>query len=87
MKDIFVELREALDELKKTEAARVYAAVENREFPPLAMNPVVVSKTVHRVLAEHKVTLDELFAIAAQRELSPSEVQLIRELKDQQSNQ
>lgn len=78
---IIKELREALEELKKTEAERVYTAIENREFPPIPLNPIVVSKTINKVLLDHQINKEEFLLMAAQRELTAEEMQLLDELK------
>lgn len=78
---IFKEWKEAFEELKKTEADKVYTAIENREFPPLVFNPIVVSKTINEVLLKHDLTCGEFLTLAAQRELTPEETQLVEELK------
>lgn len=82
MKTILEELREAMEELKKSEAERVYTAIENREFPPIVMNPIVVSKKVNEVLLNHKMTMDELFTLMSHREVDPAEFQMLCELRE-----
>ena len=82
MKTILEELREAMEELKKSEAERVYTAIENREFPPIVMNPIVVSKKVNEVLLKHKMTSDELFSMMSMRDLDPKEFEMLCELRD-----
>ena len=77
-------LKEGFEELKKSEAEKVYTAIENREFPPLVMNPITVSKMVNRVLINHEMTLDELLVMSSQRDLSPEEWKMIAELKHQE---
>ena len=84
MKTILEELKEGFEELKKSEAEKVYTAIENREFPPLVMNPITVSKMVNRVLMNHKMTLDELLVMSSQRDISPEEWKMIAELKHQE---
>ena len=77
-------LKEGFEELKKSEAEKVYTAIENREFPPLVMNPITVSKMVNKVLINHEMTLDELLVMSSQRDLSPEEWKMIAELKHQE---
>ena len=77
-------LKEGFEELKKSEAEKVYTAIENREFPPLVMNPITVSKMVNKVLINHEMTLDELLVMSSQRDLSPDEWKMIAELRHQE---
>lgn len=84
MKTILEELKEGFEELKKSEAEKVYTAIENREFPPLVMNPITVSKMVNKVLINHEMTLDELLVMSSQRDLSPDEWKMIAELRHQE---
>ena len=84
MKTNLEELKEGFEELKKSEAEKVYTAIENREFPPLVMNPITVSKMVNKVLINHEMTLDELLVMSSQRDLSPEEWKMIAELKHQE---
>ena len=77
-------MKTILEELKKSEAEKVYTAIENREFPPLVMNPITVSKMVNKVLINHEMTLDELLVMSSQRDLSPDEWKMIAELRHQE---
>lgn len=54
------EMIDALNELRLSEAQRVYDAVKNREVPPMTMKPSTVMKAVYQVAAKHHITKDEL---------------------------
>lgn len=55
----YEELNEALRALKKSEAEKVYQALENHEFPPIPMKLSVVMQTVRDVAKKHQMTKGE----------------------------
>ena len=85
-KPIMDELKEELENLKKSEEKRVFNALENHEFPPLPLTPATVSKTVNKVLKEHEMTAEELRLVFGQREVTTQELELISELSEEEKN-
>ncbi len=57
------EMIDALNELRLSEAQRVYEAVKNKELPPLTMSPATVLKTVHQVALKHQITREEFLGM------------------------
>ena len=80
------ELDVAFEELKKTEAEKIYSAIENREFIPTPFALPVVWETVKKVLVNHKVSREEFELSLGLRmgDLSVEEIAAINQLFDEE---
>lgn len=58
-KELYTELHAAFEELKKSEAKKMYDAVENKEFIPIPFTLPVVIKTLKETLEKHAITREE----------------------------
>ncbi len=79
-KEFLDELKEELENLKDSEAKKVYEAIENHEFPPIPLKPTTVAKTVNKVVMNHEVTADELLFMASQRDVTLNDLRTAKDL-------
>lgn len=82
--ELYNELQAAFQELKKTEAKKMYEAVENKEFIPIPFTLPVVVKTLREVLEKHVVTPEEYASAVSMisDSLSPDELKVLNDTYD-----
>lgn len=88
-KELYNELQAAFEELKKTEAKKIYDAIENKEFIPVPFTLPVVINTLKDVLEKHTITKDEFFFATSllTDSLSPEELKTLNEVYDSLVNE
>ena len=83
-KQLYDELQEAFETLKKTEAEKIYDAVENKEFPPIPFTLPVVLNTIKEVLEKHEISKDELISALSlnAHDLSADDMMALKNIVD-----